>query len=56
MIPDGEGIEAAQAAAQRWRGERRSVRIMMPPQPGTDWADVLALRAPSGAEGSVVYA
>ena len=37
----GAGERAARAAAQRWLGEGRRVRIAMPPEPGTDFADVL---------------
>ncbi len=33
------------AAAERWLGEGRCVRIAIPPEPGTDIADVLAGRA-----------
>jgi putative DNA primase/helicase len=39
--PTGAGEHAARHAAQRWLGEGRRVRIAMPPEPGTDWADVL---------------
>jgi putative DNA primase/helicase len=35
------GQAAALKAAQRWTAEGRSVRIAMPPTPGTDMADVL---------------
>jgi len=38
---NGAGERAARAAAQRWLGESRRVRIAMPPEPGTDMADVL---------------
>jgi len=41
----GAGERAAQAAAQRWLAEGRRVRIAMPPEPGTDFNDVLAGRA-----------
>jgi hypothetical protein len=38
----GAGLRAAYTAAQRWLAEGRRVRIAMPPEPGTDMADVLA--------------
>jgi hypothetical protein len=38
----GAGERAAQCAARRWLAEGRRVRIALPPQPGTDFADVLA--------------
>jgi putative DNA primase/helicase len=41
----GAGERAARTAAQRWLAEGRRVRIAMPPEPGTDMADVLAGRA-----------
>ena len=41
----GAGERAARTAAARWFAEGRRVRIAMPPQPGTDMADVLAGRA-----------
>jgi putative DNA primase/helicase len=37
----GVGERAAQAAAVRWLGEGRHVRIAMPPEPDTDFNDVL---------------
>jgi putative DNA primase/helicase len=40
----GAGERAARAAAARWLGEGRRVRIAMPPVPGTDVADVLVGR------------
>jgi putative DNA primase/helicase len=40
----GAGERAARAAAARWLGEGRRVRIALPPEPGTDMADVLAGR------------
>jgi hypothetical protein len=40
----GAGERAARTAAQRWLAEGRRVRIAMPPEPGTDMADVLAGR------------
>jgi putative DNA primase/helicase len=39
--PAGIGWRAAVAAARRWALEGRSLRIDMPPQPGTDWNDIL---------------
>jgi putative DNA primase/helicase len=41
----GAGERAAYAAADRWLAEGRRVRIALPPEPGTDIADVLAGRA-----------
>jgi putative DNA primase/helicase len=41
----GAGERAARAAAQRWLAEGRRVRIAMPPESGTDMADVLSGRA-----------
>lgn len=41
---DGVGLKAAVAAARRWRGEMRRVRIDLPPDAGSDWNDVLASR------------
>ena len=38
----GAGERAARTAAARWLAEGRRVRIAMPPEPGTDMADVLA--------------
>jgi putative DNA primase/helicase len=40
----GAGERAARTAAQRWLAEGRRVWIAMPPEPGTDFADVLAGR------------
>jgi len=45
---NGAGGRAALAAGQRWLAEGRRVRIAMPPEPGTDIADVLAGRAYTG--------
>jgi Toprim domain len=45
------GQRAAQAAARRLTAERRGVRIMLPPSPGTDWNDVLRGKAPARAKG-----
>lgn len=41
---DPPGIEAAEAAARRWRAEGRHVRIALPNREGDDFADVLARR------------
>jgi putative DNA primase/helicase len=38
----GAGERAACIAAARWLAEGRRVRIAMPPEPGTDFADLLA--------------
>ena len=43
------GEEAARAAATRWLNEGRRVRIAIPPQPGTDFADILVGRAEPGS-------
>jgi putative DNA primase/helicase len=37
----GAGERAARAVAQRWLAEGRRVRLAMPPEPGTDFNDVL---------------
>jgi hypothetical protein len=42
---NGAGERAAQTATRRWIIEGRQVRLAMPPEPGTDFADVLAGRA-----------
>jgi hypothetical protein len=39
---NGAGARAARIAAHRWFAEGRRVRLAMPPDPGTDFADVLA--------------
>jgi hypothetical protein len=44
---NGAGARAAYAAAARWAGEGRRVRIAMPPNPDTDFNDLLASRAHS---------
>lgn len=41
----GAGERAARIAADRWLAEGRRVRIAMPPEPGTDFNDVLIGRA-----------
>ena len=43
----GVGQRAAHNAAERWLAEGRRVRIAMPPELGTDMADVLLGRAPA---------
>ena len=42
---NGAGERAAYTAARRWLAEGRRVRIAMPPNPGTDFNDVLRGRA-----------
>jgi hypothetical protein len=39
---NGAGERAARAAGARWLAEGRRVRIVLPPDPGTDFNDVLA--------------
>ena len=48
----GAGERAAHAAARRWLAEGRRVRIALPPEPGTDFNDVLLDRARSSAAGA----
>lgn len=38
---DRAGLEAAHAAARRWHGEGRRVRIAVPPKAGEDFADMI---------------
>ena len=38
--PDGPGLRAAEAAARRWQGEGRKVRIIKPHQDRTDFNDL----------------
>jgi hypothetical protein len=38
---DGPGIRAAEAAAARWRAKRRTVRFLVPDEPGADANDIL---------------
>jgi putative DNA primase/helicase len=45
---DPPGLDAAEAAARRWRKEGRTVRIAKPQKPGADFADILAERARHG--------
>ncbi len=44
----GAGERAARRAAARWLSEGRGVKIAMPPEPGTDFNDVLVGRAYAG--------
>lgn len=39
---NGVGERAAQLCAERWEAASRKVRIVMPPEPGTDFADLVA--------------
>ncbi len=48
----GAGERAARTAAQRWLAEGRRVRIALPPEPGTDMADVLAGPGHAHIEGA----
>jgi putative DNA primase/helicase len=41
---DDDGINAAEAAARRWRREGRTVRIATPDRPGEDFNDLLVRR------------
>jgi hypothetical protein len=47
----GAGERASRSAGQRWLAEGRRVRIALPPEPGTDMADVLAGRIDTKARG-----
>ena len=40
---NGTGEKAAQKAAQRWLAEGRRVRIAIPPEPGSDFNDLLLM-------------
>jgi putative DNA primase/helicase len=42
---NGAGERAARAAAERWLAEGRRVQLAMPPEPGSDFNDVLVGRA-----------
>jgi putative DNA primase/helicase len=46
----GAGEKAARAAAQRWLAEGRKVRLAMPPNPGTDFNDVLRGSTSAGVQ------
>jgi putative DNA primase/helicase len=46
---DAPGINAAEAAARRWVGEGRKVRIVKPKQPGHDFNDILHVHLAKGA-------
>lgn len=39
--PKGDGERVARLVQARWLAEGREARIMLPPQPGTDWNDIL---------------
>ena len=41
---DPAGQRAAQAAAQRWRKEQRTVHLATPDRPGNDFNDVMQAR------------
>jgi putative DNA primase/helicase len=43
--PNGAGERAARTATARWLAEGRRVRVAMPPEPGSDFNDVLIGRA-----------
>ncbi|TWA73735.1 Toprim domain-containing protein [Azospirillum brasilense] len=45
---NGIGQAAAEAAATRWHGEGRRVRIALPPEPDTDFNDLLRSTDPAG--------
>jgi hypothetical protein len=47
------GQKAPWKAAQRWTAEGRSVRIAMPPEPDTDFNDLLTKYAASRGEGNI---
>jgi putative DNA primase/helicase len=42
---NGAGERAARAAAERWLAEGLRVQLAMPPEPGSDFNDVLVGRA-----------
>jgi putative DNA primase/helicase len=46
----GVGERAARDAAARWLAEGRRVKIAMPPEPGTDFADILTADAATNME------
>jgi putative DNA primase/helicase len=46
----GAGERAARTAAARWLAEGRRVRLTMPPEPGTDFNDVLLGRSYAGID------
>lgn len=48
---DPAGQRAAQAAAQRWRREQRTVHLATPDRPGTDFNDLLQARMVGVARG-----
>jgi phage/plasmid primase-like uncharacterized protein len=47
---NGVGQRAAYEAAARWNREGRRVRIALPPEAGTDFADILVAEASASAE------
>jgi putative DNA primase/helicase len=47
---NGAGERAARTAAARWLSEGRRIKIAMPPEPGTDFNDVLMGRAYAGVQ------
>jgi putative DNA primase/helicase len=49
---NGVGERAARIAARRWLAEGRRVRIALPPEPGTDMADVLVSHGDAAAAES----
>ena len=49
---NGAGERAARVAAQRWLAEARRVRIAMPPEPGTDFNDVLSTDIPEARDAA----
>jgi len=53
---NGAGERAARSAAVRWAAEGRRVRIALPPEPETDFNDVLVGRAPAVGDASDVAA
>ncbi|MFZ2068312.1 MAG: toprim domain-containing protein [Xanthobacteraceae bacterium] len=44
---NGVGQRAAHDASARWRAEGRRVRVALPPEPDTDFADVLCGQVPT---------
>jgi putative DNA primase/helicase len=42
---DPPGLRAARAAAQRWRGEERAVKVALPDASGADFNDIMRARA-----------
>ena len=50
---NGAGERAARAAAARWLAEGRRVRIALPPEPDSDFNDVLLGHAPAEVRDAV---